>query len=166
MNSKQIDTILRGELGSTFLGVFARDKIPHHFPPRFAMVVNTDPAKRPGEHWVAFYVENGEGEYFDSYGLPPPRDLEIVLDRCCFHYAYNKYQLQDLWTFVCGQFCVYYLYHRNQGERLGSIVDRLRKYGEKNDCIVETFVAQKWGCTEKGEGQTCRCLGKRVKKNA
>ena len=161
MDTRQINAILSQELGNVFLGVFARDEIPLHLPPTFAMVVNTHPSNKPGEHWVAFYVDRNircvEGEYFDSYGLPPPPDFELLLDRCCLNYKFNRHQLQDYFSFVCGQYCIYYLYHRFHGESLGSICSRLREAGDKNDSIVANFVSQNWGPLPCG-GQTCRCL--------
>ena len=156
MDTYQIDTILREELGDCFLGVFARDQIPLAQGPRaqvlgssarrpMAMVVNTHPAHLPGE-------------YFDSYGLPPPLDFERILDRCTLHYTFNRHQLQDYFSFVCGQYCIYYLYHRHRGQSLSSICDDLRKEGDKNDCIVAEFVSQRYGLEPSGCGQTCGCL--------
>ena len=37
---------------------------------RDAYIVNTDPAGKPGEHWLAIWTRNRVCEVFDSYGLP------------------------------------------------------------------------------------------------
>lgn len=84
---------------SVFRGVFASDELPLHFS-RFpsALICNTDKADLPGTHWVAMYFEErGEGEYFDSFGLPPWVD-----SICCFlnrqaqkKWLYNNVQLQS-----------------------------------------------------------------------
>ena len=155
MNTSQIDQILRQELGEVFVGVFSRDTIPLQLPNKFAMVVNTHPSNKPGEHWVAFYVDRREGEYFDSYGFPPPPDFEILLDKYSVTQSYNRHQLQDYFSFVCGQFCIYYLYHRYHGESLGTICNRLRSYG---DTVVAEFVASKWDIENEEWGQSCGCL--------
>ena len=60
-----------------FQGVFSSDHLPQlpvkHRPAAF--VVNTDPSRRPGEHWIALYLPTrGPVEYFDSYGKPPKVD--------------------------------------------------------------------------------------------
>ena len=158
MDTYQIYSILKQELGNDFIGVFARDKIPTDLPPKFGMVVNTHPAHKPGEHWVAIYVENNIGEYFDSYGLPPPLDLEQVLDQVCHNFTFNPHQLQDYLSFVCGEYCIYYLYHRQCGERLHEICNKLKSYGEANDSIVAEFVNQHWPNSSYICGQICRCL--------
>ena len=158
MNTKQIENILGQELGEVFVGVFSRDNIPTHLPNKFAMVVNTHPSHKPGEHWVAFYVDRMEGEYFDSYGLPPPPDFERLLDKYSVSQHYNTHQLQDYFSFVCGQYCIYYLYHRYHGEGLGDICNRLRSCGDRNDSLVADFVAEKWDIEEVNWGQTCGCF--------
>ena len=160
MNTIQINRILKQELGDTFLGVFSRNTIPESLPTGkpIAMVVNTHPSHKPGEHWVAFYINGKEGEYFDSYGLPPPLDFELLLDRYCISYKYNAFQLQDYLSFVCGQYCLYYLYHRHLGESMTSIIKRLREAGDANDAIVADFVAQNWDVDDGLDGQRCGCL--------
>ena len=58
------------DTGVHWLGVFARDKVPplgrsQRRP--FALVVNTDPADKPGAHWLAFFASAAEPlEMFDS----------------------------------------------------------------------------------------------------
>lgn len=48
------------------------DKLPEtlkRFKPR-AYVVNTDPADKPGQHWIGVWTENDTCELLDSYALP------------------------------------------------------------------------------------------------
>ena len=56
-----------------FVGVFARDTLPRKILNKpFALICNTDLAHEPGTHWIAIYCdEQGIGDYFDPYGLPP-----------------------------------------------------------------------------------------------
>ena len=42
------------------------------------LVCNTDPSNRPGSHWIAIYVEDGRGEFFDSFGRRPNATFEPV----------------------------------------------------------------------------------------
>ena len=159
MNTYQIDKILKRELGDIFLGVFARDQLPRgRLPRKWAMVVNTHPSTRPGEHWVAFYVEDNVCEYFDSYGLPPPLDFEHYMKQRGLTYVFNNCLLQDYFSFVCGQYCIYYLYHRNKGESMTSILTKLKERGDKNDSIVSDFVARKWEIDNVCRGQICKCM--------
>ena len=57
---------------SCFLGVFASNELPSKistYPS--ALIANTDPCNKPGQHWVAMFFpdEENKEEFFDSYGL-------------------------------------------------------------------------------------------------
>lgn len=69
-------------LAPIFEGVFAADELPHS-PEKSkarAYIVNTDPIKKPGSHWLAIFTKNYKCEVFDSYGLPFTRYIpsEVV----------------------------------------------------------------------------------------
>ena len=91
-----------------FARVFDADEVPEiidTFPCGF--VANTDPSTEPGTHWIAFYFPSREkGEFFDSYGNPPEHyGFKFYKIETC-----NKHKLQSLWSNVCGQYCIFYLY--------------------------------------------------------
>ena len=57
-----------------WLGVFSRDELPDLSSERrpFALVLNTDPRDKPGQHWLAIFGPfNKPIELFDSFGLSP-----------------------------------------------------------------------------------------------
>jgi len=61
-----------------WLGVFARDELPdytallYHKERPFALVLNSDPRDKPGQHWLALFApKNGPIELFDSFGQLP-----------------------------------------------------------------------------------------------
>jgi hypothetical protein len=125
MDGSQITRILRSDpcTQSIFRGVFACDMLPKgKFTYPSAFVCNTDPHSKPGQHWVAIYLDNdGCGEYFDSYGLAPDDDilpiytqkyLKTFLQKHTTSWTYNTTSLQNPVTAVCGQYCVFYLLHR------------------------------------------------------
>ncbi len=57
-----------------FLGVLPSDQLPKK-PMRIlpsACIINTHPARLPGEHWIAVYLtQDGPTCFFDSFGNPP-----------------------------------------------------------------------------------------------
>lgn len=67
-----------------------------------AYVVNTDWARGPGEHYVAFYVTRGSVRYYDSYGVPP---YDLLLDWWrawgLRRLAYSPHVLQSLDSNAC-----------------------------------------------------------------
>jgi hypothetical protein len=130
MNSAEIDCVLRRLLLGKpvkFLGVFAADKVPKRisqYP--FCCVINTDPASKPGEHWVACYAESASTlEFFDSFGLPPSTYPHIRgLRNVKF---FNNVSLQSMFSRACGPYCVFYISQRSKGISSPCIIARISK---------------------------------------
>lgn len=102
-----------------FNGVFASDNLPKkNVQKPSCFVINTDPSSKPGTHWVAIYIcGNGRAEYFDSFGLKPKlKSILRFLSRFSSGYTYNRKQLQNIFSTVCGNYCCEYLLHRCQGK--------------------------------------------------
>jgi hypothetical protein len=71
MNTKDIDRFVRGACRGVFQGVYSIDTLPET---PLLLVCNTAPSYKPGQHWVALYVNSRRrGEYFDSFGRKPLR---------------------------------------------------------------------------------------------
>ena len=106
MNSEDIERAVRRRV-RRFDGVFAADRLPND---PCLLVCNTYSSHNPGEHWVAIYVdeEGRYGEYFDSFGRPPPVTFRRYLDRHCMYWSYNDVQLQSVASRFCGHYCVLY----------------------------------------------------------
>lgn len=53
-----------------WLGVFARDQLPdlNRIPRPFALVLNTDPHDKPGQHWLGIFCPSKRRQQlFDSF---------------------------------------------------------------------------------------------------
>ena len=71
-------------------------------------IVNVHPTK--GTHWVMFTNQN----YFDSYGCPPPTNIErfLILNHIN-EGIYSEYQIQTDDSY-CAAYCLYVLYLTNK----------------------------------------------------
>ena len=80
-----------------------------------ALIVNTEPSTKPGEHWVAVYLTcGGKGYYMDTRGAAPCATLRKFLRRVApGGSVYNSQRLQSIFTDLCGAYCVDFLYHRH-----------------------------------------------------
>ena len=143
MNTAEIDSALKQDpmTNKTFCGVFPSDKLPQTietYPCGF--VANTDPSHEPGTHWVAFYfVSKEEGEFFDSYGLPPNHyksSFKNFLDKHSYDWNFNDRKLQSNWSDVCGHYCIFYLSHRARGFSMKKIVQLFGNDTMLNDTSV------------------------------
>jgi hypothetical protein len=150
MNTREVANPLRMDcyLSIGFDGVFASDCIPTMCDPKCAMVLNTDPQDQEGEHWVCIYIENGVGEYFDSYGLPPLiKSFQEFLDKNCGPngWTYNTKAFQAMDSDVCGHYCMWFLGERARGRTMDDIKRQFSKNCKKNDKLVKRWVEQRYG---------------------
>ena len=111
---------------SCFLGVFASNELPSKIPiyPS-GLIANTDPNNKPGQHWVAMFLEEVKEEFFDSYGLPPNFYTDYFTKFLTSHPGdteRNVGTLQALNSDVCGYYCMFYLFHRSRDQDFKSIV--------------------------------------------
>ena len=91
-----------------------------------AIVFNTDPSNKPGQHWVSLFFENvGDAnntllvEYFDSTGDPPIANFKKFLNNDYFKsrnviYKQNHFKHQKGDT-ECGVFSLFYIIQRLKG---------------------------------------------------
>jgi hypothetical protein len=143
MNAKQISKLLRMKCKDSFLGVFARDRLPTTLPPRrpLLLVCNTDPHDMPGRHWIAMYVSTGISEYFDSYGEPPLPIFERFLNKFGNRWIANEKKLQGILSSYCGHYCVFYALFKQLGYDLRSITNCfIVQDSGVNDFLVHRFV--------------------------
>lgn len=88
-----------------------RNNLPKRVYKIECAIINLDSVDGPGTHWVAYYKNNKNVYYFDSFGnLPPPLELVYYLggDTKIF-YNHKNYQKFD--TVICGQLCIKFLYN-------------------------------------------------------
>lgn len=104
-----------------FLDVYGTDEVPcRALYPRCA-IVNTDPIALPGQHWVGlFWPAPGQGEFFDSYAIRP--QTYDARWQCFAGFEQAARPIQQWTTDVCGDYTLYYLYHRCRGTPLSTIV--------------------------------------------
>jgi len=58
-----------------FRGVFSKDQLPATPNISESGIINLDDQIGPGTHWVCYVISKKNIIYFDSYGLPPPKEF-------------------------------------------------------------------------------------------
>ncbi len=122
-----------------FDDVYSIDTLPAR--PRL-LVCNTDPSHKPGRHWICICVENGTGEYFDSFGRPPSKVLKRYMNVVCERWTFNARQLQSVVSNFCGHYCIYYCLLRSRGITMNEIVASFGNDTGFNDSMVHAFVCR------------------------
>ena len=111
-------------LSPLFRGVFPADKVPLLSKQgTYALIVNTDPAGKPGEHWIGLFIEWGRCEMFDSFALPLEHypTLKPLWKRWSPLITSNK-PLQSLDTYTCGHYSTLFLKARARGDSFHSFL--------------------------------------------
>ena len=142
MNTREITADMRGV--RRFGGVWARDQLLREvsdddYDKYF--IVNTDPASKPGSHWVAVYTGDSP-EFSDSLGQSPStygKEFQLFLLQHGSRYIYNSKRLQNISSDICGQYCIYYILLREMGYSMGQVAKSFTNDLRMNDEIVKEF---------------------------
>ena len=138
-------------LKSVYYGVCAKDQLPNTDVRPLAIIVNSDPSTEDGTHWSGiFLLQNGSGEYFDSYGQAPNQVVKAyLLKQAPEMLTYNTRMLQNLWSTVCGAYCVQYLEARNRQRDIpfSTLLRKLFPYKtrDQNDKLVQERMRRHYG---------------------
>lgn len=144
MNTKDLIRMAKSDkmLKSLFMGVFPADillNVRPYYPS--CMIANTDMHQEPGKHWVAFFfTEDGKGEFFDSFGMPPQHynlDWKKWLESNSYSWTYNRHCVQPILSATCGLHALFYLLHRCTGMTMSKIQRLYTTDAFFNDKMVE-----------------------------
>jgi len=81
--------------------------------------MNLDDTSGDGTHWVAWFKHVNKKGYFDSFGLPPPTELNDYLGDV----FYPTEQIQPRQEVFCGHLCLFVLKEMQKGKGLQEIMN-------------------------------------------
>jgi hypothetical protein len=145
MDSTHIDKVLRKVGKDTFYGVYPCDQLPKITRLPALLVVNTDPAHRGGQHWIAMYINvDRTGELFDSLAeTPPKKEFLEYMNNNCDRWTSSVKQLQSAVSSFCGNYVVVYSILRLRGLSLRNIEKQFSSDTGLNDYIVHRYACQR-----------------------
>ena len=167
MDTHQLEVALKRDecLSATpHFGVLASDELGLVRKPG-AYIVNTDPSHLPGKHWITLYLSRNEPpEVFDSLARHPDEYHFLKRFFRGRSFTYNTERWQKAGTATCGQFCLFYLYHRCRGWTLLQIEHFYWNADlQKNEDMVTQFARHYLYITvpyfsQKRTQRACKCL--------
>ena len=96
-----------------FRGCFMRDELKNLKPHKIECgILNLNLSNEPGSHWVCWFKRNNNKYYFNSFGLPPPKEF---IDYLGSPILYSTFQLQGLKDQNCGKWCLIVLKNLDEG---------------------------------------------------
>lgn len=142
-NFEIMDLIKHNKLNYYFDGVYSKDQLPELKPTKFYIINLQDSDVGGGTHWCSFYYSKLQSIYFDSYGFPPPKEVESKIG----NYIYNDGQLQDMDASSCGYYAlsfIKFLHDKTNKEEAFKIFLKLFKNETiKNDKILYNLLYNK-----------------------
>ena len=142
------DTVLRAlddpQLRRVFQGVYPADQLPRSPTKtvRAVYIVNTDPAKEPGQNWLELWTEQNKCEIFDSYGLPLHVYKDPALHQWWSQWKYltrSDITLQAMNSQTCGHYALFFMKARAQGQ---TYQDFLGRWSSENLVLNDHIVAE------------------------
>ena len=125
-----------------FIRVFPRDLLPQKVTYPSSFIINTDNSNKPGEHWLAIYI-NGDCQlhFFDPLGLPPVfYGLDEYFNNIASIYQFNTLQYQNIFSNHCGFYCLLFIFIKSRNKNFNSKL--FTKDFEKNDEIIEKLIKE------------------------
>lgn len=142
-NYEIMDLIKHNELDHYFGGVYSKDKLEELKPTKFYIINLQNSNSGGGTHWTAFYYSKLRSIYFDSYGFPPPKEVENKIGS----YIFNDSDIQDFNSSACGFYALYFikfLHDKTNKEEAFKIFLKLFKNETiKNDKILYNLIYNK-----------------------
>ena len=122
-----------------FLGTFPACAPIRTRKKTYGFITNTDCHDRPGKHWCAWWIQDGNAIFFDSFGRPPtddtfPRDFyKLMRNYKSCNYISRAVQLVG--TTSCGHFCAHFIHEMSSKKGVSRFLSWYRDI-EYNDEIV------------------------------
>ena len=77
-------------------GIYSRDNLPAKINKKECGIINTDSSIGSGTHWIAYRnIDKNYSEYFDSFGLKPPNEIERYLMTSNKQLIYSGDEIQE-----------------------------------------------------------------------
>lgn len=137
MNSLEIGKYMKKIHHALEWHVFAANRIPVHMTAPVYIISNLDPDNKPGSHWVAIHINtDGVGEYFDTFGRKPTSHHLSFLCKNTKKWIYNSNVIQSVFSSLCGQYCLLYLYFKLRGMSLNDFICMFSDNTIYNDVLL------------------------------
>ena len=95
----------------------------------------------PGTHWVCYRNLDGLYEYFDPFGLIMPYEvIDYFKTGKVKKIVYSMDEIQNRSTVLCGYWCLYYLFERQQGNSILDIIHNPHFDNDNSDFIKSYFM--------------------------
>lgn len=99
---------------------------------KIGIVFNLDPHNKPGSHWVCMFCDlKGKSiYYFDSYGINPPKEVELLIERLKTQAKLLNIKLKKKINPIrhqyknseCGVYCLFFITELLKGHKYSKLI--------------------------------------------
>lgn len=119
-------------------GIFSKDRLPS-LKKGFYIINIQSSDDGNGTHWTCLYYDNDDNIYFDSFGFPPPMEVQQYLKS----YIYNDKQIQNMDSTACGYYCIAFIKYlhnkKNKNEAFENFLKIFKTNKLYNDVILKNL---------------------------
>lgn len=112
----------------------------------FAIICNNQKSTMAGMHWVSFYKNSSDLEFFDSFGMPIEfygNDFNKFTERFGKKVTQSFAQFQSNSSNLCGGYGLYFLINRYRGKSYDQVVSTFSDHNTKvNDHKIYLFIKE------------------------
>ena len=119
-------------------GIYSRDQLPNKIKKECG-IINLDDMKGPGTHWVCYRNLDSVVEYFDPFGLIMPSLALKYFNTSGKQIVYSIDEIQNRNTVLCGYWCLYYLFERQNGKSILDVIHNPHFDNDNSDFIKDYF---------------------------
>lgn len=146
MNTKELWTALslNSKTNPFFDGIFSFDTLLQIKKKPRLIICNTDPSSKPGTHWVLFFFGEKSTDYYDSLGNKITyygSNFFKFIKRFSKILVFSKIRTQPVNTSLCGQYCLFYAYHKcmNNNIKMNEILKKMTNIKYVKDFVNKNF---------------------------
>lgn len=144
LSNIDIDEIITKSKIHNYIGCYSKDALPSKMQNGF-YVINLADEDQEGSHWTALYkYNNGLSFYYDSFGFPPPKNVEDKLLKGKL--IINNREIQDIDDTSCGYYCIAFIKYmdkhksKNPIETFNKFLSFFDKNTFKNEVILDNLL--------------------------
>lgn len=107
-----------------------RDDLPGNLPKGHFLILNLDDTTGGGTHWTALYNNGDMLYYFDSFGMPPPKEIKQKYKK---KIKFSTSHLQNIDAISCGSWCIWWVLHVANGKDFYDTIYKMDIMSQKNN---------------------------------
>ena len=140
-----------------FRGVYSRDALPTKILTNEVGIINLDSEIGPGTHWEAYRNGKNGAEYFDSFGLTLPSEIQKYLSTSRKQIFYSGDEIQERDSVLCGYWALYYLSERQKDVPMLNVIHNA-EFDMKDKSVNHRFIINYFKKQHRGENPLSKPL--------